>query len=543
MHKFINKKYFFVKRFLARHRGSSAKTITKKLLKKGIPFDQILGGHIKPLYISLKKLKGAPDFKQINEILPKQYISPTSKPHPLWGVIVETRKASSIEFVVNNFIKNTGIPIQLFHGNNNLDFIMSTNIAKLVSEGKVCLTPLNVDELSSNNYNALLLSKGFWENVIGRRKILVFQTDAVSCDSSDYVVDDFISYDYIGSKWSRYRNLGIIADGGNGGLSLRDWGKTYSCLDRFPPERWCGGEDDYFAFHIELIGGKVGKGKECAKFSTQHEFLYCSFGAHKVSCLSKKHEIAFLKYCPEGKFLFEGIKPVKRNIQKINTPPRYHKNRRKEMRPFLPKHYSRVLEIGCGEGNFRTNLSQEHEYWGVEVAEPEAIIASKTLSKVLIGPYQEKADQIPNGYFDLVVCNDVIEHMVNHDKFLQSIKTKIGKDGCLVASIPNVRYLLNLFEILVKKDWEYKNNGILDRTHLRFFTRKSLFRTISDNGYVVDKFMGVNPYRNRSYLKKCLFNFAVLFFGQDVRFKQLGVRIKCADNTNKSLQQTDSCRC
>ena len=180
---------------------------------------------------------------------------------------------------------------------------MSTNIANLVNEGKVYLTPLNVDGLNAVRYNALLLSKGFWEKVIGRRKILVFQTDAVSCDSSDYVVDDFISYDYLGSKWSRDRKFGIIADGGNGGLSLRDWEKTYSCLNRFPPEHWRGGEDDYFAFHVELIGGKVGKGKECAKFSTQHDFLYRSFGAHKISCLSKKDQKGFLNYCPEAKFL------------------------------------------------------------------------------------------------------------------------------------------------------------------------------------------------------------------------------------------------
>ncbi len=210
----------------------------------------------------------------------------------------------------------------------------------------------------------------------------------------------------------------------------------------------------------------------------------------------------------------------------MSNPSTYHQGYRKEMAAFLPKQYSRVLEIGCGNGNFRDNLSKEHEYWGVEPVESTAMIASKKLDKVLIGTYQEMLNQIPNDYFDLVICNDVIEHMVDHDEFFQSIKKKIKKDGYLVASIPNVRYLPNLFEILVKKDWEYKDEGILDRTHLRFFTKKGLLRTITDNGFVVDQFMEFCPYRNDSGLKRCLAYFAILLFGQDVRFLNFGIRIR-----------------
>lgn len=223
-----------------------------------------------------------------------------------------------------------------------------------------------------------------------------------------------------------------------------------------------------------------------------------------------------------------------------NTPTNYYnyKLSRNEMTPLLPKHCSRVLEIGCGEGKFRENFSQESEYWGVEPVESAATVSSKKLDKVLIGTYQEVHSQIPNDYFDLVVCNDVIEHMVDHDKFLQSIKGKIKKDGYLVASIPNVRYLPNLLELLVKKDWEYKNAGILDRAHLRFFMKKSLYRTINDNGFVVDKFIGINYFQGvGSGLQLCFHYFATLLFGKDVRFMQFGIRIKCAKSSNKSLQQ------
>ena len=208
------------------------------------------------------------------------------------------------------------------------------------------------------------------------------------------------------------------------------------------------------------------------------------------------------------------------------------------MMPFLPKHYSRILEIGCAEGNFRENLSKENEYWGVEPNVSIAAIASKKLDKVLIGTYQEIYNQIPNDYFDLVICNDVIEHMADHDEFFLSIKKKIKKDGYLVASIPNVRYLLNISDILVKKDWEYKDDGILDRTHLRFFTKKSLMRTIINNGFIIEKIEGINPYKGASGLKRYLYYLAILLFGYDVRFMQFGTCLRYVGPFNEPHQVT-----
>lgn len=204
----------------------------------------------------------------------------------------------------------------------------------------------------------------------------------------------------------------------------------------------------------------------------------------------------------------------------------YYQNFREDMTQLLPKQYSRVLEIGCGEGKFRENLTHSHEYWGVEPVESAAAVASKKLDKVLIGTYQDVLNDIPDDYFDLVICNDVIEHMVDHDEFFQSIKKKMKKHGCLVASLPNVRGMQNLFELLVKKDWEYKDSGILDKTHLRFFTKKSLYRIINDNGFVIDQFMGVNSYRSSSIIKSCLYYLAILLLGSDVGFIQFGIRIR-----------------
>jgi len=149
------------------------------------------------------------------------------------------------------------------------------------------------------------------------------------------------------------------------------------------------------------------------------------------------------------------------------------------------------------------------------------------MDKVLIGPYEDVFNEIPDNYFDLVVCNDVIEHMVDHDEFFQSIKNKIKAKGVLIASIPNVRFIKNLNELIVKKDWEYKSDGILDRTHLRFFTEKSLKRTISDNGFIIEDFIGLNPYKRKGFgIRRFLYNVAISWLGSDLRFMQFGIRIR-----------------
>ncbi len=203
----------------------------------------------------------------------------------------------------------------------------------------------------------------------------------------------------------------------------------------------------------------------------------------------------------------------------------YYEFKRKEMRIFLPNNYSQVLEVGCGAGNFRDNLFLKNEYWGVEPVESVARLAMSKLDNVIIGSYEDVYNQIPDNYFNLVICNDVIEHMVNYDFFFQSIKNKMKKNGVLIGSIPNVRYISNLYSLLVNKDWKYNDHGILDKSHLRFFTKTSILRTVRENGWVVDKISGINSYKPKSFLYLCSYIFALCIFGFDVQYLEFGIRI------------------
>ena len=210
----------------------------------------------------------------------------------------------------------------------------------------------------------------------------------------------------------------------------------------------------------------------------------------------------------------------------------YYSATRPEVANFLPppSESSRILEIGCGVGNFRNNITHQCEYWGIEPFPDAAAIASTRLDKVLVGTVEEVFDSIPNDYFDCVVCADVIEHMDDPDWFFQSIKVKMKKHSFIIASIPNVRYVTNLYKLFFEKDWEYVQAGTLDKTHLRFFTEKSLKRTIKMNGYLIDEFRGINAIevsaRTFMYLVFTLLTKVICpLIGRDTKFFQFGFRI------------------
>jgi len=205
----------------------------------------------------------------------------------------------------------------------------------------------------------------------------------------------------------------------------------------------------------------------------------------------------------------------------------YYQGSRPEVLDLIKHSPKRVLELGCGDGSFRRLLDDNLEYWGVEPFPDAAEKARKNISKVLEGNYEEVLSDLPEDYFDLVICNDVIEHFVDHDFFFKSIKSKISKEGYIVGSIPNVRHLSNLIGLLWRKDWSYQDDGILDRTHLRFFTEKSLKEVFSKHGYDQESFKYLNIIKPRIHPpRRLFFNILILLLGKDTRPLQFGFRIK-----------------
>lgn len=205
----------------------------------------------------------------------------------------------------------------------------------------------------------------------------------------------------------------------------------------------------------------------------------------------------------------------------------YYQYIRPEMLSFLPLTIKNVLEIGCGEGRFLSQVSVTGEKWAVEMDSASGQLAAKRGLRVLTGAYDQVVSQIPETFFDVIICNDVIEHMADTDWFLESIKTKLKDGGVIIGSVPNVRYFPNLVELLILKDWRYRDSMILDRTHLRFFTEKSLQRTLQENQFTVEVLTGINPSHNlaKRWVMQCL---CWLTFGflADTQFLQFGFRAR-----------------
>lgn len=282
---------------------NAAQKLRSTWTQRGFNAGQLNSNHLTNLYGKLNKTSGAPNFSAIRKIV-KELQACIEIDNPLLlGVIVETRNHPRLAAIISHFARHLKIPIQVFFGTGNRGCLNTPNIEHMIGSGQVVLTKLEVDALPASYYNALFLRKEFWQALRGRHKILVFQTDSICCPNADYTLADFMAFDYIGSMWSRHRPVGMIIDGGNGGFSLRDWSKSVQCLSRFEPIHWPGGEDGYFAFHVELIGGEVGDEDSCARFGTQICFRHRSFGAHRIQSLPRNELEAFLYYCPEAREL------------------------------------------------------------------------------------------------------------------------------------------------------------------------------------------------------------------------------------------------
>ena len=218
-----------------------------------------------------------------------------------------------------------------------------------------------------------------------------------------------------------------------------------------------------------------------------------------------------------------------------NKTQSYYSNIRSEMVEFIKSAPSKILEIGCGDGGFRSNFSNEIEYWGVEPCEKAAHKASFILSKTLHGTYDKTESQIPDKYFDLIVCNDVIEHMTDYELFLQSVQSKLTPNGTMIVSIPNIRNATTLYNLIIKGAFDYVEAGVLDYTHYHLFTQKSFIGVATKCGWNVEicKPLPPTPYKP---FKNIILNFLRLFI-PEIKSNQIGARLCLKSNLSNDIDE------
>ena len=145
-----------------------------------------------------------------------------------------------------------------------------------------------------------------------------------------------------------------------------------------------------------------------------------------------------------------------------------------------------ILDVGCANGSMGQELKSnlDAEVWGVEYDSAAANVARCRLDRVLEGDIISILDNLPEKYFDTIIFADVLEHTPRPEIILNAIKKTLKTNGEIVISLPNVRHW-TVIKSLLEGDWKYEEAGLLDKTHLQFFTKKSIIRMMNKLNYII----------------------------------------------------------
>lgn len=150
----------------------------------------------------------------------------------------------------------------------------------------------------------------------------------------------------------------------------------------------------------------------------------------------------------------------------------------------------RVLDLGCfcgGSGRWLKQRFPDCEVIGIEMLDKAAAVAAKAYDRVISGALEQvdfAAEGLTAGSFDAIIAADVLEHIYNPWQALQRVKPLLAPGGAIYVSLPNVRNL-NILSALAAGEWRYQGAGILDITHIRFFTLAQASEMLSQTGWQI----------------------------------------------------------
>lgn len=147
-----------------------------------------------------------------------------------------------------------------------------------------------------------------------------------------------------------------------------------------------------------------------------------------------------------------------------------------------------VLEIGCGLGATLAEIQYVYpnaRVYGMELVSEVAAVSGKVLN-VVQGDIEKEDVPFENIEFDYIILADVLEHLHNPEEILRKLAKRLKGGGAFLCSIPNIMNLSVLYP-LVCGSFVYEDSGILDSTHIRFFTLDSIYRLFSQCGFSIEK--------------------------------------------------------
>lgn len=151
---------------------------------------------------------------------------------------------------------------------------------------------------------------------------------------------------------------------------------------------------------------------------------------------------------------------------------------------------SKILEFGPAKGYLTKYLKEKLncKIYCVEINEELSKFAKNYSEKMIIGNLEtlDFEKEFQNEKFDYIIFSDVLEHLFDPAKILRDVKKFLTDEGKLIASVPNIAHssiILNL----INDEFYYNPTGLLDNTHIRFFTKKSLIRLFEQTGFYTEE--------------------------------------------------------
>jgi 2-polyprenyl-3-methyl-5-hydroxy-6-metoxy-1,4-benzoquinol methylase len=163
-------------------------------------------------------------------------------------------------------------------------------------------------------------------------------------------------------------------------------------------------------------------------------------------------------------------------------------NERPDIEALVPRGTQALLDVGCGTGRLGASLKALGipRVVGVELNPEAADHARAALDEVVVTDVERDDLPFEDGSFDCIVYGDVLEHLTDPWTTLSRQRRLLTPDGAAIVSIPNVAYWRNVLN-LARGRWEYTESGMLDATHLRFFTWSTIEQLLDQAGYRVER--------------------------------------------------------
>ncbi len=169
----------------------------------------------------------------------------------------------------------------------------------------------------------------------------------------------------------------------------------------------------------------------------------------------------------------------------------YYQGDRAELLDWLGGRHGRVLEVGCGSGGNAAWLRRHGatRIVGIETDPTSAARAKEVFDEVIVESVETALDDLEES-FDLIICADVLEHLVDPWAVVTALAGKAVENGLILVSLPNIKHYRALWRIAFGVGFRYEEEGTFDSTHLRFFDRAGLKRMLDQAGWVPQRWGG-----------------------------------------------------